>query len=64
MEQIKLNKVTARKEIFFKRKADSKHAFTISHYNRCDKTYTCENYETGAEIFLKSSTNVFIGFDY
>lgn len=61
---IKLNKLKATGETFFKRKPDAKHAYIVNHYNRTDKTFTCENYETGTEIFLKATTPVFIGFDY
>jgi hypothetical protein len=50
---------------FFKRKADAKKVFTRAHYNACDKTYTCGNYENSSdEIFLKGKTLVFVGFTY
>ena len=48
----------------FKRKADAKHEFVRNHYNRKDMfgpaNYSCTNWDTGNEIFLKPSTLVFI----
>lgn len=51
-------------ETFFKRKQDAKAVYVINHYNRCDKTYSVENYDNGNEVFLKGSTKVYFGFDY
>lgn len=64
MEKLALNKLKAAKETFFKRKPDAKAVYVINHYNKCDKTYSCSDYETGREIFLKSTTPVFVGFEY
>lgn len=64
MNTVKLNELKKSGETFFKRKADAKGVFVVEHYNRTDKTFTCSNYETGAEIFLKATTTVHIGFEY
>ena len=59
-----LNKIKAAKETFFKRKPDAKAVFIINHYNAAGKEYSCTNYETGAEIFIKAKKPVFVGFEY
>ena len=59
-----LNKIKKAGETFFKRKPDAKQVFIINHYNRDDKTYTCQNYETGAEIYIKANKAVYVGFTY
>ena len=64
MRKIPLNKIKAAKETFFKRKPDAKAVFVINHYNAAEKEYSCSNWETGAEIFLKAKTPVFVGFTY
>ena len=64
LTKLPLNKIKAAKETFFKRKPDAKAVYVINHYNKCDKTYSCSDYETGREIFLKSTTPVFVGFEY
>ena len=64
MQKMPLNKIKAAKEIFFKRKPDAKGVFVINHYNAGNKTYSCSNWETGAEIFLNAKTPVFVGFTY
>ena len=62
--RIPLNKLKANKEVFFKRTPDAKAVFVINHYNAAEKEYSCTNYETGAEIFIKANKPIFIGFDY
>ena len=62
--KLTLNKLKSSGETFFKRKPDAKGVFIINHYNRAEKEYSCTNYETGAEIFIKANKPVFIGFDY
>ena len=64
LRKIPLNKIKAAKETFFKRKPDAKAVYVINHYNKGEKTYSCSDYETGREIFLKSTTPVFVGFEY
>lgn len=64
IRKIPLNKLKAAKETFFKRKPDAKAVFVINHYNAAEKEYSCTNYETGREIFLKAKTPVFVGFEY
>jgi hypothetical protein len=64
VRKIPLNKLKAAKETFFKRKPDAKGVFVINHYNAAEKEYSCSNWETGAEIFLKAKTPVFVGFTY
>ena len=64
LRKIPLNKLKAAKETFFKRKPNAKAVYVINHYNKCDKTYSCSDYETGREIFLKATTPVFVGFEY
>ena len=64
MQKMPLNKIKAAKETFFKRKPDAKGVFVINHYNAAEKEYSCSNWETGAEIFLKAKTPVFVGFTY
>jgi hypothetical protein len=64
LTKITLNKLKASGETFFKRKPDAKGVFIVNHYNRAEKEYSCTNYETGAEIFIKANKPVFIGFDY
>lgn len=59
-----LNKLKASGETFFKRKPDAKAVYIINHYNRAGKEYSCSNYETGSEIFLKARTIVHTGFTY
>ena len=48
----------------FKRKPHAKHEFTRNHYNRKDifgpANFSCSNYETGDEIFLKPTTIVWV----
>lgn len=61
---VTLNKLKASGETFFKRKPDAKAVFVVNHYNAAGKEYSCTNYETGAEIFIKANKPVFIGFDY
>ena len=62
--KLTLNKLKASGETFFKRKPDAKGVFIINHYNRAEKEFSCTNYETGAEIFIKANKPVFIGFEY
>ena len=64
MQKLPLNKLKSSGETFFKRKPDAKGVFIVNHYNKAGKEYSCTNYETGAEIFIKASKPVFIGFDY
>ena len=64
LQKMPLNKIKAAKETFFKRKPDAKGVFVINHYNAAEKEYSCSNWETGAEIFLKAKTPVFVGFTY
>ena len=64
LRTVPLNKLKASGETFFKRKPDAKGVFIINHYNKAGKEYSCTNYETGAEIFIKANKPVFIGFDY
>ncbi len=48
----------------FKRKENAKHEFIRNHYNRKDwfgpANYSCTNYDTGNEIFLKPTTLVWV----
>ena len=62
--KITLNKLKSSGETFFKRKSDAKGVFIVNHYNRAGKEYSCTNYETGAEIFIKANKPVFVGFEY
>ena len=64
LRTVPLNKLKASGETFFKRKPDAKGVFIINHYNKAGKEYSCTNYETGAEIFIKANKPVFVGFDY
>jgi hypothetical protein len=64
LQKMPLNKIKAAKETFFKRKPDAKGVFVINQYNAAQKEYSCSNWETGAEIFLKAKTPVFVGFTY
>ena len=64
MKTIKLNQLKKSDETFFKLTENSNAVYIINHYNRCDKTYTCENYENGNERFIKSNKIIFVGFTY
>jgi hypothetical protein len=65
MDYIPLNKLKQVKEIYFKRKESSNTVYIVNHYNHSDKTYSCSKVDDSShEIFLKSKTNVFIGFTY
>lgn len=65
MQTIPLNKLKQSGEHYFKRKPDAKAVYTINHYNREDKTYSCiDCNDINKEIFIKSNKPVFIGFDY
>jgi|TARA_B100001094_G_C18152133_1_gene784274 hypothetical protein len=48
----------------FKRKENAKHEFIRNHYNPKDwfgpANYSCTNYDTGNEIFLKPTTLVWV----
>lgn len=48
----------------FMRKENAKHEFIRNHYNRKDwfgpANYSCTNYDTGNEIFLKPNTLVWV----
>lgn len=48
----------------FMRKENAKHEFIRNHYNRKDwfgpANYSCTNYDTGNEIFLKPTTLVWV----
>lgn len=48
----------------FKRKPHARGSFIRNHYNRKDifgpANFSCSNYETGDEIFLKPSTIVWV----
>lgn len=57
-----LNQVKKSGETFFKRTPDARQVFIINHYNHSDKTYTCENYLTGAEVYIKANKMVYVGF--
>jgi hypothetical protein len=62
---IPLNQLKKHKEVFFKRKESSNTIYTINHYNREDKTYSCSNVDDiNHEVFIKSTKLVFIGFTY
>lgn len=65
MQTIPLNKLKQSGEHYFKRTAHAKAVYTINHYNREDKTYTCSDCDDiNREVFIKASKPVFIGFDY
>tara|TARA_R110002153_G_scaffold81465_1_gene206447 strand:+ start:2088 stop:2351 length:264 start_codon:yes stop_codon:yes gene_type:complete len=64
VRSIPLNKVKASGETFFKRRANATAVYVINHYNAADREYSCSNYETGREVFIKSTTPVFVGFTY
>lgn len=61
---VKLNKLKATGETFFKRKPDAKAVYVVNHYNAAERDYSCSNYETGREVFIKANTTVHIGFTY
>jgi hypothetical protein len=49
------------KNAMFQRKEDSRTSYIKNHYNRSDKTFSCSDIlDINREIFLKSSTKVFI----
>ena len=62
MQKVELRKV--KEGGIFKRKEDAKFEFVRNHYNKKDffgpANFSCTNWETGNEIFLKPSTLVFI----
>lgn len=62
--KITLNKLKASGQTFFKRNPDAKAVFVVNHYNAAGKEYSCSNYETGREIFIKANKPVFVGFTY
>jgi len=65
MQTITLNKLKQSGELYFKRKADAVTVYTINHYNREDKTYTCSDCnDINREVYIKAIKPVFIGFDY
>lgn len=64
LKSVKLNKLKSTGEIFFKRKPNARGVFVVNHYNAAEKEYSCSNYDTGKEIFLKSTATVYIGFEY
>ena len=65
MKTITLNKLKQSGELYFKRKENAKTVYTINHYNREDKTYTCSDCDDmNREVFIKATKPVFIGFDY
>ena len=64
MISIKLNELKKHGETFFKISPDSNAVYIVNHYNRCDKTFTCENYENANERFFKANKTVYIGFTY
>tara|TARA_R110000822_G_scaffold293228_3_gene415252 strand:+ start:290 stop:487 length:198 start_codon:yes stop_codon:yes gene_type:complete len=60
-----LNKLKQSGEYYFKRTADAKAVYEISHYNHSDKTYCCIDAEDMNRcIFIKATKSVFIGFEY
>lgn len=61
---VPLNKLKASGETFFKRKPDAKAVFVVNHYNAAGKEYSCSNYETGREVFIKANATVHVGFTY
>lgn len=45
----------------FQRKENSKTSYIKNHYNKSDKTFSCSDLnDINREIFLKSSTKVFV----
>ena len=64
MQTLPLNKLKANGETFFKRTPAAVAVYVVNHYNRAEKNYSCTNDTTGAEIFIKASKPVFVGFDY
>mgnify|MGYP003654431549 CR=1 FL=1 len=60
-EQVDLRQIKEGGE--FKRKHDAKHFFYRNHYNHKDffgpANFSCSHWHTGAEIFLKPSTQVY-----
>lgn len=61
----KLNVLKSTGEKFFKLNPESKQVYSISHYNKQDKTYSCFNVEDhNTKKFIKADKIVYIGFTY
>ena len=63
MNQVKLNEVKPGE--YVKRKADSKTVFVKGAYDKSTKAFSLTDTEDiSREVFLKSSTLVYVGFTY
>ena len=61
VKSIAIAKKDLPKNAMFQRKEESKTSYIKNHYNRSDKTFSCSDImDINREIFLKSSTKVFI----
>jgi len=50
---------------YVKRKADAKTVFVRGHYDAATKSYSLSDTEDfNREVFVKSGTQLFVGFDY
>lgn len=48
-----------------KRKPNAKTVFVVNHYDRASKTWSLSDWhDMNREIFLKSDTLVYVGFDF
>ena len=65
MYSMKMADVKKSGETFIKRTADAKAVYSVNHYDKATKSYSCSDCDDmNKEIFIKSSKTVFVGFTY
>jgi len=65
MYSIKMSDVKKAGETFIKRTPDAKAVYSVNHYDKASKSYSCSDCDDmNKEIFVKSSKTVFVGFSY
>ena len=65
MYSIKMADVKKAGGAFIKRTPDAKAVYSVNHYDKATKSYSCSDCnDMNKEVFIKSSKTVFVGFTY
>ena len=62
--EIRMKDLKKSGEEFFKLSPTAKAVYWNAEYNRSDKDYSVENYDTGNERFIKPNRKIYIGMYY
>ena len=65
MYSVKMADVKKAGEAFIKRTPNAKAVYSVNHYDKATKSYSCSDCnDMNKEVFIKSSKTVFVGFTY